>query len=425
VETFNPKKSPIVEFPSGKTLDRVELGGSQLTAASNPRFVLLRPLGDHPVGVLDLEQKKILFTNRKAATDVWGQESVAERLNGEIGIYEMGKNTASKTLQLPLGKLGWLQAAVASPDLRWLAMSTSARGGVWDIQKNERPVYVRGFRFASYTSIPAFFFDFPEFEKDKRQIAIISPETKDGRSREIDKDDDVRFFGDTCLRVEHKDKNKESSWNLEVKALDTASLNPLWSHSYTKQGPFLSGSLETGQLLMTWTARAEGLRDEVARDPKLLAHWPAEKPKEGDFFWEVVNARDGTTLGSVYLRTGKFSFAPEYWASAGDSLVVADDAHRVLLFSISTGQERAKWFGDRPRLSRHGDQLCLVNGRAHLLVYDLKSLKQTDEYFFAEPVTTKAFSEDGKRLLVLTSDQTVFILDLAGAGSSAAASASR
>lgn len=413
VETFNPKKSPIVEFPSGKTLDRVELGGSKLIAATNPRYVLLRPLGDHPVGALDLEQKKVIFANRTSATDLWGQESVGERLNGEIGIYEVGKLTATKTLQLPLGKLGWLQTAAASPDLRWLAISTGMRGGVWSIEKNERPIYVRGFDHASYSSASAFLLDFPEFEKASRQIAVVSPETQQARARDITKDDDVLFFGETCLRIKHNDNKRESSWNVEVQALDMASLNPLWSRSYPKQGPFLGGSPDTGQLLMTWQVRAEGLKDELARDPKLQVHWPKDKPVDGDYFWEVLNARDGTTLGTVYLRTGKYSFVPEYWNAAGDSVVIADDEHRTLLYSIATGEQRAKWFGDRPKLSKHGDRLCLANGHAHLLVYDVKTLKQTNEYFFADPVMLKIFSEDGKRLLVMTSDQTLFLLDLA------------
>jgi len=414
VDSFDRKKSPIVEFPSGKIIDHVELGDSYLSAASNPQYVLLRRPGERPVGAFDLEQKKIVFSNRSSAADVWGQEAVAERLNGEIGIYEVGKVTASKVLQLPLGKLGGLQFSVASPDLRWLAMSTRTRGGVWSVDKNERPAYVRGFGHASYTNGPAFLLDFPEYEKTSRQLVIISPETQQSRGREITKEDDLRFFGDTCLRIKHNDNKQGSSWNVEVDALDTANLNPLWSRSYPKQGPFLAGSPETGQLLMTWRARADGLKDELARDPKLQAHWPKDKPEEGDFFWEVLNARDGNTMGSVYLRTGKYSFSPEYWNAAGESLVIADNKHRVLLYSIASGEQRAKWFGDHPKLSRHGDRLCLANGRTHLLVYDLKTLKQTNEYFFADPVMLKIFSEDGKRLLVMTSDQTLFVLGLAG-----------
>ncbi len=419
VDSFTPKKSAIVEFPSGRTADHVELGGSHLTAASNPRYVLLRPFGDRPVGVLDLEQKldqgerKVVFTNRNSAMDVWGQESVAERLNGEIGVYEVGKITASKVLQLPLGKLGRLQTAVASPDLHWLAMSTTTRGGVWSVEKNERPLNGRGFANAAYTNTPAFFLDFPEFEKAGRQFVIVSPVTLQSRARDITKDDNVRFFGDTCLRVKHNDNKQRSNRNVEVDALDMASLNPLWSRSFPKETPFLEGSPETGELVMSWRARAEGLKEELARDPKLQAHWPKDKPGEGDFFLEVLNARDGTTLGSVYLRTGKYSFVPEYWNAAGEFLVIADNRHRVLLYSITTGEQQAKWFGDHPRLSRHGNQLCLTNGRTHLLIYDLKALKRTNEYFFAEPVVLRIFSEDGKRLLVMTSDQTLFMLDLA------------
>jgi WD40 repeat protein len=418
-DTSNPKKSAIVDFPSGKTLDHVELGGTHLNAASNPRYVLLRPLHDNPAAVLDMEsisepgQRKVLFTNRNSAIDVWGQEYVSERLNGEVGRYEVTKITTDKVLQLPLGKLGGLQTAVASPDLEWLAISTGTRGGVWNVNKNERPVNARGFSNASYTNTPAFFLDFPEFEKVNRKIVIVSPVTQQSRVREIAKEEDLRFFGDTCLHVKHNDNKQHSNWNVVVDALDLATLNPLWSRNFPKQGPTLDGTSETGKLLMGWKAQAEGLKDEIARDPKLQARWPNDKPGEADYFLEVLNARDGTTLGSVYLRTGKYSFVPEYWNAAGEALIIADNRHRVLLYSSATGEQRAKWFGDRPRLSRHGDRLCLANGRAHLLVYDVKSLKLTNEYFFAEPVMLKIFSEDGKRLLVMTSDQTLFLLDLA------------
>ncbi len=418
-DNFNPKKSAILEFPSGKLLDHVELGGTHLNAASNPRYVLLRPLHENPAAVLDMETKpepghrKVIFANRNSAIDVWGQEFVSERLNGEIGIYELPAVSRSKVLQLPLGKLGALETAVASPDLQWLAMSTGTRGGVWNVEKNERPVNARGFSHASYTNTPAFFLDFPEFEKAGRNIVIVSPVTQQSRVREIAKEEDLRFFGDTCLRVKHNDNKQQSNWNVVVDALDLATLNPLWSRNFPKQAPFLQGSPETGRLTMGWKAQAEGLKEELARDPKLQAHWPKDKPGEADYFWEVLNARDGTTLGSAYLRTGKYSFAPEYWNAAGESLVIADNRHRVLLYSVVTGEQRAKWFGDHPQLSPRGNRLCLANGRAHLLVYDLKTLKQTNDYFFADRVVLKIFSEDGNRLLVMTSDQTLFVLDLA------------
>jgi hypothetical protein len=63
------------------------------------------------------------------------------------------------------------------------------------------------------------------------------------------------------------------------------------------------------------------------------------------------------------VRTGKFSFQPEHQEAAGDWLVVTDNRNRVLLYSISAGEQKAKWFGYRPQISRNGDRLCLANGR--------------------------------------------------------------
>jgi WD40 repeat protein len=122
------------------------------------------------------------------------------------------------------------------------------------------------------------------------------------------------------------------------------------------------------------------------------------------------------------VRTGKLSFQPEHQEAAGDLLVVTDNRNRVLLYSISAGEQKAKWFGYRPQISRNGDRLCLANGRGKLAVYDLRTLKQTNEFLFADRVSADLFSEDGKRLLVLTNDQTSFILEVTGGSTGTVAS---
>jgi WD40 repeat protein len=71
---------------------------------------------------------------------------------------------------------------------------------------------------------------------------------------------------------------------------------------------------------------------------------------------------------------------------------------------------------------RNGDRLCLANRRGHLSVYDLRTLKQTNEFSFAERISGDFFSEDGKRLFVLTNDQTSFILDVTSGSTATAAS---
>jgi WD40 repeat protein len=422
VDTFHPQKSPILEFPSGKVLDHVPLGGGSLVAATNPKYIFIRPVQDRPVGTYDLEQKKWAYSNRMSATDVWGDVSISERLDGEVGLYKVGEPKANIFLQLPLGKLGALQTFTVSPDLKWLAISGRTRGGVWDLDTNARVFHIRGFQNAHYNSNGTFFMDFPEFEKSSREMAVLSPVTQQTKGREIDKNDDVDFFGDVFLRTKHNDKNRGARRNFELDALDMATGKALWSRNFPKQGPWISGSASSGKLIFVWNAKADGLREELARDATLQECWNKENPGDSDFFIEVLNSRDGTIAGGVVVRTGKYSFHPEYQEAVGDWLVVTDNLNRVLLYSVSTGEQRAKWFGYGPRISRTGDRLCLSNGRGHLAVYDLHTLKQITEFSFTSRISGNLFSGDGKRLFVLTNDQTGYVLDVSAQSSAATSS---
>jgi hypothetical protein len=421
IDEFSPLKSRVAEFPSGKVIDHVPLGETTLFSSANPKYIIVRPVIDHPVGVYDLEKKRVVFSGRNSAMDVWGEQAASERLNGEVGIYKTGEAKPDFTLQLPLGKLGRLQTAVASPDLRWLGISTRTRGAIWDTLGNVRSLYVRGFQNAAYTQGPAFFFDFPKFEKMEREFSIMSPVTKQARSRTVNEDDDLRFFGNALLKLKHADKSRGPNQPVDVEAMDMALMTPLWSHSFPKGGPGFGGSPECGKIVLAWKARAAGLHEEMLHDTELLNRLPKAGPTETDYFFQVVDARTGKNTGGVFLPTGKYSFVPEYWNSAGDSLVIVDNQHRVLLYSIATGEAKKKWFGDRPRISADGQFLVLENGHGHLRVFDLKTLQRTNEYFFAEPIATKIFSQDGKHLLVLLSDQTLFNLEIGGSSTPAGA----
>lgn len=421
LDIFHPDKSPVVEFLSGRVVDHVALGGYSLLAATNPRYVLVRPMKDVPVGGFDLDQKKFVFTNRMSATDVWGDVVVSERLNGEIGLYKIGESKTTNILQLPLGKLGNLRAFTTSPDLKWLAMSSRTRGGIWGVDSGERPFFVRGFQSAYSAPSSLFYLDFPQFEKASREMVVLSPVTKQSKSRDVEKDDDLTFFGSVVLRTKHNDKNRRVRRNLELEALDIVTLKPLWSRAFPKQAPSVFGAASTGEVVFLWNAKADGLRDELARDTKLQALWTRENPRETDYFLEVLDTRDGAMAGGAVVHTGKYSFLPESLEAAGDWIVVTDTLNRVLLYSTPTGERKAKWFGYHPQISRNGEWLCLANGRGHLIIYDLRALKQTEELSFANHVSAYAFSEDGKRLLVLTDDQTVFVFDIA-AGSTTTAS---
>jgi WD40 repeat protein len=421
IDEHAPAKSRVVEFPSGKIIDHVPLGETTLFSTRNPKYVLVRPFLDHPVGILDLEKKRVIFTGRITALDIWEELGVSEKFNGEVGIFKIGEINAGWTLQLPLGKLGSLQAAVASSDLRWVGFSTRTRGAVWDTLTGERLLYVRGFQNASRAEGSSLLFDFPKLGKLERELTIINPQNRQSTRHPVKDDDDVRFFGSTTLRLKFGEKSRDKIQPVDVEAMDTAQMTPLWSHNFPKGGPGFGGSADSGKIVFAWNAAAAGLAEESLHDASLLNRLPRTHTGDTDYFFQIVDARSGKNSGSVFLPTGGYSFVPEYWKLAGDSLVIVDNQHRVLLYSVATGEAKQKWFGDRPQLSGDGKLLALENGQGHLRVFDLNTLLRMNEYYFAEPIATKTFSADGKRLLVLLSDQTVFQLDIDGGSAATAA----
>jgi WD40 repeat protein len=206
-------------------------------------------------------------------------------------------------------------------------------------------------------------------------------------------------------------EGKSNLRNQALEALDSTSDKPLWSHTFPKQGPEVFMSASTGRIVFLWTGKSDGEREEIARSPELFKRWKDTNISEGDVFAEAINGRDGAILGGIVIRTGKYSFTPEYAVSAGDAMVVTDNRNRVLFYSLETGQRKASWFGSRPRLSRDAQRLCIATGPGRLAIYDMHSLKQTSWFSFSAPVVSHTFSADGTKVLALTNDQTIFVLD--------------
>jgi hypothetical protein len=55
--------------------------------------------------------------------------------------------------------------------------------------------------------------------------------------------------------------------------------------------------------------------------------------------------------------------------------------------------------------------LALEKDARELDLYDLDSQQLRRRYVFSDPIALKRMSADGKRLLVLTASQTVYLLD--------------
>jgi WD40 repeat protein len=89
-----------------------------------------------------------------------------------------------------------------------------------------------------------------------------------------------------------------------------------------------------------------------------------------------------------------------------------------LIYSLSTGEQKGKVFGSYPTLSVPAKLICVESDDGVLSLFDIDSFERRQKLTFPSHISFVRFSDDGKRLFVLTADQNVYFLDVAGAARS-------
>ncbi len=364
IDPYNPGKSPIISFPAGQLIGRASLGSGGISAATNPRYVLIRPIKGHPVGALDLASQKLVFGNRNAATDIWGDVFLSERLTGEVGLYKVGEAKPSAVLQLPLGHLGALQAYAVSPDLHWVAASIGSRGGVWDLQKNEQIFLIRGFQRVYSVSSEIFYFSLPAFEKSEPEFIAFSGATHRSAERILARDDDEVLMGKFTVRRRRSEKERDPHRNLTLEILETEKGQILWTRNFPRQVPQIQGFRSDERLILVWPANSDGAKAETeAWTAALNLKLPPKNLTSSDYFVEVLDTATSNLVRALFVRTGNGPIRLLSADSVGNYLILSDRAGRTMVYSLSTGECKARFFGTDPSFSRNGDLLSLSGER--------------------------------------------------------------
>ncbi|HYH86610.1 MAG TPA: hypothetical protein VEX60_14250 [Pyrinomonadaceae bacterium] len=412
VNAEDSRKSALVGFPGGEVIEQFPLSGSP-DAVTRGNYLMIRPVGANPVALMDLATKKLFIANKQSAFDVYGDVFVSERANGELGVYRVETRELVSKVQMPRNPLGRLRASAVSPDFKWLAVSERNRGAVWNLEKGERVFHVRGFRGAYFGGDGALYTDFPKFEQTERTLARLDLATRDTAEHSRFSDNQVTMRGQFVVLTKPVKKEGSRRENVTLTVSDARTNQMFWTREFQKEAPRVFVDEENGTISLLWAVKSNHAKAQVKADPKLAARLAAMKEKEGDYFLQVVDARTGKDAGSLLIETGKGSFRISDLISAGDWVVVSDNANRVLLYSLSAGEQKGKFFGGHPAMSKASGLLAVENERGQIYIYDLATAEKRDQFTFADPVSLARFSEDGKRLFVLTAAQTAYVLDLA------------
>ncbi len=423
----NVKKSAVVKFPSGEMVTELELWRKGMTAATRGDYLLIRPVKDYAVGVLDLNSKTITKANARAALDIYDPYFLAEMRNGQVGLYKLDKNELVATAVLSNASLGRLRVAEVSPELKWLALSGRSRGGVWNLAKGEAVLSLRNFH-GGYVSDDGYFFgEFPKTEDVERNIArfnLSNGEAVAGPKIEGETSHQYGQYLFTIKSAKAAEKAPDTNAkpvklnpaeyrrNVVIEMFDARTMKNLWSKAFAKEAPRVWIAPGNQTMALLWSVTTDAAKGEISAEPRLTQMLAKMKEKQGDYFLKIVDAQSGNEIGKLLIETGKGSFRVSNIFAVGDSVIVTDTRNRVLVYSLKTGEQKGRVFGAYATVSTVSKLLCVENEVGKLAVYDLETMEKRDEFIFTRPISMLRFSQDGKRLFVLTVAQTVYILDV-------------
>ncbi|MGB0034875.1 MAG: WD40 repeat domain-containing protein, partial [Candidatus Acidiferrales bacterium] len=407
-------KSGVVKFPGGELLNTITLGSQELTGAEHGDYLMLKPIQDHPLGVLDIRTNKIVGVNEKTAQDIYDSTMATESISGRVGLYALDTNKPLAFADLPIGPLGNLRAASVSKSLTWLAVSGTSRGAIWDLSKGQRVFNLRGFRGAYFGDDGSVYADFPKFKSAKRSIGrmdLLTTQASGGPA--LDESSSVIQRGPFLISLKPEKSgafgDKENP-TLEVRDVRTGA--SLWIRAMRGASPRIWADVPEGTLVLGWPLSSPEAREEIKKDAAVAQRVAPVKSSDENYFLQVVNAQDGHVLGSIAVDTSKGAFRLNRAIAAGDRIVAFDSANRVLVYSLLAGTEAGRLFGGNAVATSATSLLAVENEPGKLAIYDLKTLAKRDDFVFSSRVAMMQFNEVGTKLFVLTAAQEAYVLDM-------------
>jgi WD40 repeat protein len=412
-DRLDRRSSAIVSFPAGAVLRKFPSTGQELKPATHGDYVVLSNVKDARAGVMDLNTQKIYTGPTKlAALDAYDQHFLAEKSSGEIGVWDLVTGKLEAKTSLPRSPLGFLRTWAVSPDLKWLAVSASSRGAVWDLSTAKRLYYTRGFRGSYFDSDQILYADYPKLDTVPRAVALLDLGGKGlAEGISVSENFEARQYGQYLVLRKPAGNKELLSTNVTLEVQNIRDGHSLWTRNFPKEAPRITVNPEADRMVLSWLVSEESAKNEVKTDSSLQGRLAAMQERDGAYLLEVLELRTGNVLGKLLVDTGKGSFRLRGAQAAGDWVLLPDNENRTLVYSLSTGEKKATLFGSRSVISTAAGLLAIENESGQLDIYALQGFEKSTQLNFSSNISVVTFSEAGDRLFVLTSDQTAYILD--------------
>ena len=440
----NPDDSAIVTFPKGDLVTKLNLPYARVEAPTrSDAYLLVAQPGSIAVGMFSLKVNKLASGSPTPALDILDDSSVYELRNGEIALGRVDTTAPVRVAQVPAGPLGRLRAADISPDFRFAALSQASRGVIWDLETG-KSLQVRGFHGALADAEHRAFMDFPREGKSPRAVVRVDSSLKGNQGVVVIEEPrpanappqksasepnaikgaaritatQVRQHG--AFLIGFLEGAKKSDGPTLV-VYDAVTGRELWKRPLGRRsGGALTAEAPHNCLVLIWNYDSDAAKAVAETNAAVRLRFDAMKANKNEVgLIEIIDLDSGRVRGDLLVNFGRGSFRADKVIAEGDRVIIGDDENRTLAYSLASGKPLGRAFGSPLDVSPGAGQVCVQNGAGEVAIYSVADMQKVDEFVFPSAVAFARFSPDGKRLFVLTKDQTAYTIDLAASKSGA------
>jgi WD40 repeat protein len=405
----NPQKSAVYSFPEGKELKQIAMGSQELRGVTRGDYLILTPMKDAALGLLDLGTGQVPFTMPNEVLDVHDKSVLMETGEGGVAVTSQGLVPGSKDIEsidLPLSELLDISAATVSPDGKFLAISNKSRSAIWNVETGDRLFYVRPFSSGYFDDADQFYGNFPKYRGQPHIQTIIDPRQRKSFKLAYPVSDDAAQKGDVLMGFNGD----------EFEVRDVKTNQVLWTRGALHEPLELATQPGSDEMVIAFQTLFEGVgQGELKAHPELMARQKALKNPAHGFLVEVVGKHTGEYRRGVVAdipHTGDYTWStiPLRATAFGDFALIQTEKDSTVVYRFSTGARSGEVFGDILANDSGSGLFCVTNRDNELVIYDAATVRERTRFMYATNVSFAQFLPERKQLFVLTADQKVHVI---------------
>lgn len=423
LDPFKSEAPSVVTFSTGQTLTNFSVPADSAHLCSNPRFAIFRKESDSSIYLADLNSGTTVPILDGIAADVSGTEIAVLKRDAMLLFFKYGESKPLTVARLPLGTLPPLYASGVDSKLTTLSLSVAGTGEIFDVASGKSLLEQKAFVGTQVANpkqplvLTPRRFKFPhQVLRDDLEAHSAEPSwtARPGPDVEI-RPGEAAFleysFSDEFGRLLLIARDG-SGVAFKLRGLDPASGTQLWHAKYNEEVPIPFCDPQGTRFVLGWKAKTSGARNAIKNNPIILEAFKHSKRMDQDSVFEVFDSITGKSLGGVFVQfgDGPINFSSAF--SVGDFLFLVKDNARVFVLSLRDGKLLVQAKGLQPVANGQSGFFVLDEGFGRLGVYDLRTGTKLEQQQFPDGLAYKHFSADGKRLLVLTQHQVIYVLDM-------------